>query len=100
MGQTSWLAAWGISQFTNNAGLQANGQNLFTSTAASGPASPVSRGTSGAPTVLSGALEGSNVDMADEFTRLIQAQRGYQFNAKVVQSWDEIEHAANNLRGA
>ncbi len=50
--------------------------------------------------VVAGALEGSNVDMADEFTRLIQAQRGYQLNAKVVQSWDEIQQMANNLKGA
>ena len=89
-----------ISQFTNNAGLAANGQNIFTATAASGPANPVPLGASGAPVLVSGALEGSNVDMADEFTRLIQAQRGYQLNAKVVQSWDEIQQAANNLRSA
>lgn len=94
------VGSLGIAQFTNNAGLQANGQNLFTPSAASGTATSASLGTSGAPTVISGALEGSNVDMADEFTRLIQAQRGYQLNAKVVQSWDEIEQAANNLRSA
>lgn len=94
------VGSLGISQFSNNAGLQANGQNLFTATAASGQANPVAQGASGTPVVVAGALEGSNVDMADEFTRLIQAQRGYQLNAKVVQSWDEIEQAANNLRGA
>jgi flagellar hook protein FlgE len=50
--------------------------------------------------VVAGALEGSNVDMADEFTRLIQAQRGYQLNAKVVQAWDDVQRMANDLRSA
>jgi flagellar basal-body rod protein FlgG len=90
----------GLSQFANSAGLQANGQNLWIATVASGAASPVANGTPTAPLVVAGALEGSNVDMADEFTRLIQAQRGYQLNAKVVQSWDEIQQMANNLRSA
>jgi flagellar hook protein FlgE len=80
--------------------LQANGQNLWSPTAASGTATPVAQGAATAPLVVAGALEGSNVDMADEFTRLIQAQRGYQLNAKVVQSWDEIAQMANNLRSA
>jgi flagellar basal body rod protein FlgG len=94
------VGSLGIAQFTNDAGLQANGQNLWTATVASGPANPVTPGATTAPTVVAGALESSNVDMADEFTRLIQAQRGYQMNAKVVQSWDEIQQMANNLRGA
>jgi len=90
----------GLAQFANNAGLQANGPNLWTATAASGAPTPVVQGAATAPMVVAGALEASNVDMADEFTRLIQAQRGYQLNAKVVQSWDEIQQMANNLRSA
>ena len=90
----------GLSQFANNAGLQANGQNLWSPTAASGPAAPLAQGAATAPIVVAGALEGSNVDMADEFTRLIQAQRGYQLNAKVVQAWDDIQRMANELRSA
>ena len=53
-----------------------------------------------APLVVAGALEGSNVNMADEFTRLIQAQRSYQMNSKVVQAWDDIERMAHELRSA
>jgi flagellar basal-body rod protein FlgG len=94
------VGALGISQFANNAGLQANGQNLWTATAASGAAIPVAQGAGSAPFVVAGALEGSNVDMADEFTRMILAQRGYQMNSKVVQSWDEINQMANNLRSS
>ena len=81
-------------------GLQANGQNLWTPTAASGAATPVAQGAPTAPVIVAGALEGSNVDMADEFTRLIQAQRGYQMNAKVVQAWDDVQRMANDLRSA
>ena len=90
----------GLSQFANNAGLQANGQNIWSATAASGTPSPVTQGAANAPMVVAGALEGSNVEMADEFTRLIQAQRGYQMNAKVVQAWDDVQRMANDLKSA
>ena len=99
-GSENPIGSLGIAQFTNNAGLQANGQNLWTATQASGPATTVTQGAQTAPLVVAGALEGSNVDMADEFTRMIQAQRGYQMNAKVVQSWDEIQQMANNIRSS
>lgn len=94
------LGRLGLAQFPNSAGLQASGENMWAPTAASGPARPVAPGATSAPLVVAGALEGSNVDVADEFTRLIQAQRGYQMNAKVVQSWDDIQRMANELRSA
>jgi len=90
------VGSLGLVQFANNAGLQANGQNLWSATAASGAASLMAPSTM----IVAGALEGSNVDMADEFTRLMQAQRGYQLNSKLVQSWDEIQQMANNLKSA
>lgn len=99
-GNDQVVGSIGVSQFANNQGLQASGQNLFTPTAASGAATSVAQGTPTAPLIIAGALESSNVDMADEFTRMMQAQRGYQLNAKVVQSWDEIQQMANNLRSA
>jgi flagellar basal-body rod protein FlgG len=90
----------GLAQFANSSGLQASGQNLWTQTATSGAPIAVAQGAPTAPIVVAGALEGSNVDMADEFTRLIQAQRGYQLNSKVVQAWDDISRMANELRGS
>ena len=108
-GQLSATAADGTSQiigklalstFPNNRGLQAAGQNIYTATAASGAAVAVPQGAANAPLVVAGALEGGNVDMADEFTRLIQAQRGYQLSSKVVQAWDDVERMANELRSA
>ncbi|HYY89373.1 MAG TPA: flagellar hook-basal body protein [Chloroflexota bacterium] len=87
-----------VATFSNSLGLQADGQNVWLATAASGPATLLPPGAPNAPLMVAGALEGSNVDVADEFTRLIQAQRSYQLNAKVVQAWDDIEHLANELR--
>ncbi len=86
----------GLVRFRNGDGLLAAGQNLWSASDASGPATPVLAGQAFVP----GALEASNVDLADEFTRLIQAQRGYQLNLKVVQAWDEVTAMANNLRRA
>jgi flagellar basal-body rod protein FlgG len=94
------LGRLGLAQFANSAGLQANGQNLWTATAASGAAVAIPQGAPNAPLMVGGALEGSNIDMADEFTRMIQAQRGYQMNSKVVQAWDDIQRMANELKSA
>lgn len=90
----------GLAQFANNAGLQASGQNVWTPTVNSGTATAVVQGAANAPQIFAGALEASNVNMADEFTRLIQAQRGYQLNSKVVQAWDDVQRMANDLRSA
>jgi flagellar basal-body rod protein FlgG len=87
-----------VATFANNLGLQADGQNVFLPTANSGAARLQTPGGPNGPLLVSGALEGSNVDVADEFTRLIQAQRGYQLNAKVVQAWDDVQRMANELR--
>jgi flagellar basal-body rod protein FlgG len=89
-----------LAVFANNKGLLAQGQNTWTPTASSGAPVAVVQGAANAPIVVAGALEGSNVDVGDEFTRLIQAQRGYQLNSKVVQAWDEVERMANDLRRA
>jgi flagellar basal-body rod protein FlgG len=90
----------GMSQFPNNAGLLAAGQNIWTSSANSGTPTAVVQGAATSPLFVAGALEASNVNMADEFTRLIQAQRGYQLSSKVVQAWDDIQRMANDLRSA
>jgi flagellar basal-body rod protein FlgG len=88
----------GLAVFRNNQGLEAAGQNLFLETAASGPAALLAPGMPNAPLMVPGGVEGSNVDVADEFTRLIQAQRGYQLNSRVVQAWDDVARMANELR--
>jgi flagellar hook protein FlgE len=66
------------------------GDNLWTESANSG-ARTVSRGLqAGAGEVVGGALEGSNVDIAEEFVHLIEAQRGFQANARVITTTDQV----------
>jgi flagellar basal-body rod protein FlgG len=90
----------GLALVPNSRGLLANGQNLWVETPASGAPVQIAADAPDAPLLVPGALEGSNVNVGDEFTRMITAQRGYQLNAKVVQAWDEVARMANSLRGA
>jgi len=48
--------------------------------------------------LVQGALEGSNVDLAESFTKVIEAQRAYSMALKMIQTSDEIENTINNLR--
>ena len=74
------------------------GNNNFQTTALS--ATPVIGvpGTGGRGKVLGGVLEGSTVDIAQEFTTLIVMQRGYQANARVVTTVDEISQETMNMK--
>lgn len=83
-----------IVEFTNPQGLQALGNNLYTQTDNAGQAAFAA----GQSHVRQGFLESSNVDMADEMTRLIQAQRVYALNAKALQTADEMLGLANSIR--
>lgn len=83
--------------FPNPRGLLAIGENLFVPSENSGAAQPLDVAVTG-ERLLSGSLEGSNVELSEEFTRMIQAQRAYQANLKVVQTWDEMMSTANALR--
>ena len=53
----------------------------------------------GSGTLVRGMLEASNVDLADEITKVIESQRAYSMALKMVQTSDEIETTINNLRG-
>jgi flagellar basal-body rod protein FlgG len=99
-GTSAAVGKLALAVFPNNKGLLAQGQNTWTATAASGAPIPVAQGAANAPLVVAGALEGSNVDVGDQFMRLIQAQRGYELSSKVVQAWDDVERMANDLRRA
>jgi flagellar hook protein FlgE len=79
-----------VAVFSNPAGLNNAGGNLWKVSSNSGD--PIIRepGTAGSGTLTPGVLEGSNVDIASEFTRLITAQRGFQVNARVIQTTDSI----------
>ena len=79
-----------LANFSNEAGLAAMGDNLFTETPASGPAVTGVPGDTGFAEVEQGYLEASNVDPVKEITELISAQRAYEMNSKVIQAADEM----------
>ncbi len=84
------LGQFAITRFTNNAGLQAQGSNLFTATPASGNPQDTLAGTDGAGTLQQGFLEQSNVEAVTEISNLIAAQRAYEMNSKVITAADEM----------
>jgi flagellar basal-body rod protein FlgG len=86
-----------LTTFINDAGLQANGDNLFTATPASGTPQDGTPGTNGAGTLLQGSLEQSNVEAVTEISNLIAAQRAYEMNSKVVTAADEMLQTTSQL---
>lgn len=87
------FATLGIAEFANPDGLLAVGNSCFQVTEASGQAVPA-----GNSSVVQGSLEGSNVDMAQELTLLIRAQRAYSLASRALQTADDMEGLANNMR--
>jgi flagellar basal-body rod protein FlgG len=88
--QAQQIGQMTISNFANEAGLQALGGNLYKVTDASGAAVNGVPGDPGFGTIKQGYLEGSNVDPVKEITELITAQRSYEMNSKVIQAADEM----------
>jgi flagellar hook protein FlgE len=84
------LGQLAIASFRNVDGLSSVGGNYFQSTLASGNAEVGAALTGGRGTLHAGQLEGSNVDLALEFTRLIIAQRGFSANAKTITVTDAV----------
>jgi flagellar basal-body rod protein FlgG len=84
--------------FVNEKGMEAMGSNLYLETTASGGAQPGNPGTEGRGTFRQGYLESSTVDPVREITELIQAQRGYELNAKVISAADQMLGATTQIR--
>jgi flagellar basal-body rod protein FlgG len=78
--------------------LEAAGQNVFALTEGSGEPSIGRPGESGYGHLQQGYLEMANVDLVDEMTNLVMAQRAYQLNARVLQASDQLLETINNLR--
>src|SRR5580698_7376793 len=87
-----------LATFLNDAGLEAVGNNLFTESAASGPATAGNPGNPGYGVVMQGYTEASNVDPVSEITNLIIAQRAYEMNSKVVTTADQMLSTAVNTK--
>jgi flagellar basal-body rod protein FlgG len=94
---SSILGQFTITTFTNDAGLQANGNNLFSGTPASGTPQDGLAGTNSAGTLLQGSLEQSNVEAVTEISNLIAAQRAYEMNSKVITAADEMLQTTSQL---
>jgi flagellar basal-body rod protein FlgG len=84
------LGQFQLATFSNEGGLDAMGNNLFLETAGSG--SPVTgvAGSTGFGSIQQGFLEGSNVNVVNEITSLISAQRAYEMNSKVIEASDQM----------
>jgi flagellar hook protein FlgE len=87
-----------LANFANPAGLAKAGDSNFTSTANSGLAQLGTAGSGGLGTITSGELEGSNVDLSQEFTNLIVAQRAFQASARVITTSDDVLQELTNLK--
>ncbi|MEY9952196.1 flagellar hook protein FlgE [Leifsonia sp. EB34] len=79
-----------LANFTNPGGLQKAGNSNFIATPNSGLAQVGQAGSGSLGTMTSGAIEGSNVDLAREFTNLIVAQRAFQASARVITTSDDV----------
>jgi flagellar hook protein FlgE len=89
-GKVQALGQIALASFSNNNGLQLNGDTDFSPTLASGQAVVGVPGAGGLGTLSGGSLELSNVDIAAEFANLIVAQRGFESDAKAVTTFDQI----------
>lgn len=86
-----------LANFINPPGLQANGQNLFLETAASGTPNANTPGTNGLGTVQQGFIETSNVNVVSELVNMIQTQRAYEMNSKSIQTADQMLSKLSDL---
>lgn len=88
-----------IANFQNPAGLNSLGGNLYAATDASGqPIIGNPGGSDGLGTLMQGYQEQSNVNVVEEFIDLIQSQRAYEANSKVVKAADEMYQQVNNIK--
>ena len=79
-----------VASFGNAAGLQATGDNYLVETAASGAANLGVAGAEGRGRVRQGMLEASNVNVVEELVDMIETQRAYEVNSKMIQSTDDM----------
>lgn len=92
------LDRFDLVSFSNQKGLEAIGGNLYLETEASGTPDSGEAGVDGRGTFRQGFLEDSAVDPVREITQLIEAQRGYELNAKVITAADQMLSATTQIR--
>lgn len=87
-----------LATFTNEAGLEAIGNNMFTETQASGAPILDNPDTEGFGSILQGYLSASNVNPVSEITELVSAQRAYEMNSKIIQTSDQMLSTINQMK--
>jgi len=87
---TTQVGSLQLATFINVGGLQSAGENLFLETASSGTPTPSTPGTNGAGILNQNYVETSNVNVAEELVSMIQTQRAYELNSKVVTTSDAM----------
>lgn len=92
------LAKIALAKFTNPSGLEKAGGSSYVATANSGGVQVGGAGDAGLGSLSGGTLEMSNVDLSQEFTNLIVAQRGFQANARIITTSDEVLQELGNLK--
>jgi flagellar hook protein FlgE len=97
-GQTVAVGQLALASFNNPKGLVKLGSNRYGESQAAGIPNVGIAGTGGRGTLIGSALEQSNVDIAQEFTQMILAQRGYQANSKTITVSDELLMDTLNLK--
>ncbi len=97
-GQSRALGQLALARFASPHALDGVGGNNFAETLASGEPAIGAPGTAGRGEILAGSLEQSNVDLTNEFTSLILAQRGFQASSRTITTADEMLLEAVNLK--
>jgi len=97
-GDTMALGKVALAHFTTPSGLRQLGSSYFESTGVSGAATIGVAGENGLGKLMSGTLEGSNVDITEELVNLIAAQRNFQANAKALDTATQISQSIFNIR--
>ena len=87
-----------LAVFPNDAGLAAQGDNMYLQTSASGQPVTGNPSSTGYGTVMQGFIETSNVNVVTEITNLITAQRAYEMNSRVISTSDDMLSTLTNLR--
>lgn len=93
--EPSELGVIELANFTNPAGLLSVGNNILTETAASGAPQVGQGGQEGLGNIRQGALEGSNVNIVEELVNMIETQRAYEVNSKMISATDEMLQFVN-----
>ncbi len=97
-GASQAIARIVLATFSNPGGLEKAGSSAYKATFNSGTASLGAPGSGSLGSLQAGALEMSNVDLSQEFTNLIVAQRGFQANARIITTSDEVLQELTNLK--